>query len=79
MARKTPRPAIFPLSNPTVRSEAKPDDLLRWTDGRALVATGSPYPPAVLGGRAWIISQCNNVFIFPAVGLGVVGLEAPTA
>jgi malate dehydrogenase (oxaloacetate-decarboxylating) len=76
MARKTPRPAIFPLSNPTTRSEAKPEDLIRWTDGRALVATGSPYPPAVLGGRAWIISQCNNVFIFPAVGLAVAASGA---
>jgi len=76
MARKTTRPVIFPLSNPTARAEAKPEDLIRWTDGRALVATGSPYPPAVLGGRAWIISQCNNVFIFPAVGLGVVASGA---
>ena len=76
MARKTERPVIFPLSNPTSRAEAKPEDLIRWTDGKALVATGSPYPPAVLGGRAWIISQCNNVFIFPAVGLGVVASRA---
>ncbi len=76
MARKTERPVIFPLSNPTAHAEAKPEDLIRWTDGRALVATGSPYPPAVLGGRAWIISQCNNVFIFPAVGLGVVASGA---
>ncbi len=71
MARKTPRPVIFPLSNPTARAEAKPEDLIRWTEGRALVATGSPSPPAVLGGRAYLISQCNNVFVFPAVGLGV--------
>jgi malate dehydrogenase (oxaloacetate-decarboxylating) len=76
MARKTPRPVIFPLSNPTARAEARPEDLIRWTDGRALVATGSPCPPAVLGGRAWIISQCNNVFVFPAVGLGVVAAGA---
>ncbi len=76
MARKTARPAIFPLSNPTTRSEARPEDLIRWTEGRALVATGSPYPPAVLGGRAWIISQCNNVFIFPAVGLAAVASGA---
>jgi malate dehydrogenase (oxaloacetate-decarboxylating) len=76
MAKKTGRPVIFPLSNPTSRAEAKPEDIIRWTDGRALVATGSPYPPAVLGGRAWIISQCNNVFIFPAVGLGVVASGA---
>ncbi len=76
MARKTARPVIFPLSNPTARAEARPEDLIRWTDGRALVATGSPYPPAVLGGRAWIISQCNNVFIFPAVGLGIAASGA---
>ena len=76
MAAKTPRPVIFPLSNPTARAEARPEDLIKWTDGRALVATGSPCPPAVLGGRAWIISQCNNVFIFPAVGLGVVAAGA---
>ncbi len=76
MARKTPRPVIFPLSNPTARAEAKPEDLIRWTDGRALVATGSPSPPAVLGGRAYLISQCNNVFVFPAVGLGVVAAHA---
>ncbi len=76
MAAKTPRPVIFPLSNPTARAEARPEDLIRWTDGRALVATGSPCPPAVLGGRAWIISQCNNVFIFPAVGLGVAAAGA---
>ena len=76
MARKTDRPVIFPLSNPTARAEAKPEDLIRWTDGHALVATGSPYPPAVLGGRAWIISQCNNVFIFPAVGLGIAASGA---
>ncbi|HEY3351476.1 MAG TPA: NAD-dependent malic enzyme [Thermoanaerobaculia bacterium] len=76
MAGKTPRPVIFPLSNPTARAEARPEDLIKWTDGRALVATGSPCPPAVLGGRAWIISQCNNVFIFPAVGLGVAAAGA---
>jgi len=76
MAAKTARPVIFPLSNPTARAEARPEDLIRWTEGRALVATGSPCAPAVLGGRAWIISQCNNVFIFPAVGLGVVAAGA---
>ena len=76
MAAKTPRPVIFPLSNPTARAEARPEDIIKWTDGRALVATGSPCPPAVLGGRAWIISQCNNIFIFPAVGLGVVAAGA---
>jgi malate dehydrogenase (oxaloacetate-decarboxylating) len=76
MARKTTRPVIFPLSNPTARSEAKPRDLIRWTDGRALIATGSPFAPADFEGRQIPIAQCNNVFIFPAVGLGVVASGA---
>jgi malate dehydrogenase (oxaloacetate-decarboxylating) len=72
MARKVERPVIFPLSNPTAHSEARPDDLIRRTGGRALVATGSPYAPVQYEGRLIPIAQCNNVFIFPAVGLGVV-------
>jgi malate dehydrogenase (oxaloacetate-decarboxylating) len=76
MARKVQRPIIFPLSNPTDRSEAKADDLIRWTDGRALVATGSPFEPVPYGGRTIPIAQCNNVFIFPAMGLGVVAAGA---
>jgi malate dehydrogenase (oxaloacetate-decarboxylating) len=72
MASKVERPIIFPLSNPTEKSEARPEDLIRWTDGRALVATGSPYKPVQFGGRAIPISQCNNVYIFPAVGLAVM-------
>jgi len=67
MARKTPRPIIFPLSNPTEKSEATAEDLLRWTGGRALVASGSPFPN---------VAQCNNIYIFPAVGLGVVASRA---
>jgi malate dehydrogenase (oxaloacetate-decarboxylating) len=76
MARKVQRPIIFPLSNPTSKSEAKPDDLIQWTEGRALVATGSPFPPVHYGGKTIPIAQCNNVFIFPAMGLGVVASDA---
>ena len=76
MARKVERPIIFPLSNPTAKSEAKADDLIHWTDGRALVATGSPFAPVSYGGRTIPIAQCNNIFIFPAMGLGVVASGA---
>ena len=76
MARRVQRPIIFPLSNPTAKSEATPYDLMRWTDGRALVATGSPFEPVSYGGRVVTIAQCNNVYIFPAVGLGVVASGA---
>jgi malate dehydrogenase (oxaloacetate-decarboxylating) len=76
MAANVRRPIIFPLSNPTSRSEADPADVARWTDGRALVATGSPYPPMDVDGASVPVAQCNNVFIFPAVGLGVVASQA---
>jgi malate dehydrogenase (oxaloacetate-decarboxylating) len=76
MADGVPRPIIFPLSNPTSHSEADPADLARWTGGRALVATGSPFPPLEVDGRLVPVAQCNNVFIFPAVGLGVVAARA---
>jgi len=76
MAAHTRRPIIFPLSNPTARSEADPADLARWTGGRVLVATGSPYPPLELDGQQVPVGQSNNVFIFPAVGLGVLAARA---
>jgi malate dehydrogenase (oxaloacetate-decarboxylating) len=76
MARHVDRPIIFPLSNPTSKSEAIPADLFSWTNARALVATGSPYPPVKSDHGPIQIGQCNNSFIFPGVGLGVIASGA---
>jgi len=72
MARHTARPIIFPLSNPSSKAEATPHDLLKWTDGRALVGTGSPFPPIEINGKKVRVSQVNNSFIFPGLALGIL-------
>lgn len=76
MASQTEHPIIFPLSNPTTRCEAIPEDLIRWTDGRALVATGSPFKAVQFNERNYAISQCNNHYMFPAMGLGILAVGA---
>jgi malate dehydrogenase (oxaloacetate-decarboxylating) len=74
--RNCPNPLVMPLSNPTSRVEATPQEVLDWTGGEALVATGSPFPPVEVNGRHIPIAQCNNAYIFPGVGLGVVAANA---
>jgi malate dehydrogenase (oxaloacetate-decarboxylating) len=76
LAAKTDRPIIFPLSNPTSRAEAHPAELDHWTDGRALIATGSPFAPLLRNGVERAVAQCNNVYIFPAMGLAVTAAQA---
>ncbi|MCX6989221.1 MAG: NAD-dependent malic enzyme [Chlamydiae bacterium] len=76
MAKKVHRPIILPLSNPTVKAEARPKDLIEWTQGRAIIATGSPFPPVEYQGKVFSIAQCNNACIFPGLGLGVIAVKA---
>lgn len=76
MGELTERPVVMPFSNPTSKCEAHPADILKWTDGRALVASGSPFEPVVLAGKTHRIGQGNNVYIFPGVGLGALSANA---
>jgi malate dehydrogenase (oxaloacetate-decarboxylating) len=76
MAKHTVRPVIFPLSNPSSRSEATPRDLLDWTEGRALIGTGSPFEPVSIWGKKVRIDQTNNSYIFPGLALGIIASKA---
>jgi malate dehydrogenase (oxaloacetate-decarboxylating) len=77
MARHTERPVIFPLSNPTSNSEARPQDLVEWTGGRVVMGTGSPFPAIERGGREFKVDQTNNSYIFPGVGVAAIALKIP--
>jgi malate dehydrogenase (oxaloacetate-decarboxylating) len=72
MASHTDRPIIFPLSNPTSSTEAAPADLIAWTDGRALIATGSPFRPVTHKGITYVIGQADNAMLYPGLGLGAI-------
>jgi malate dehydrogenase (oxaloacetate-decarboxylating) len=76
MAKHSDRPIIFPLSNPTSRSEATPQDLMDWTEGRALIGTGSPFEPVRVGGKKIPVPQTNNSYIFPGLALGILASKA---
>jgi malate dehydrogenase (oxaloacetate-decarboxylating) len=76
MAKHSDRPVIFPLSNPTSRSEATAQDLMDWTEGRALIGTGSPFEPVNVGGKKVPVTQTNNSYIFPGLALGIVASKA---
>lgn len=76
MAQHVEHPIIFPLSNPTDKCEAQPKDLLEWTDGKAIIAAGSPFDPVIFKGKTIRIAQCNNAFVFPGIGLGVIAAKA---
>ncbi|PHM37838.1 NAD-dependent malic enzyme [Xenorhabdus innexi] len=76
MHKHCERPIVMPLSNPTSRVEARPEDIINWTEGKALVATGSPFSPVQYEGQEFPIAQCNNSYIFPGIGLGVIASGA---
>ncbi len=76
MARDVERPVIFPLSNPTSRSEATPEQLMAWSEGRVLIGTGSPFPPLHWNGSTRKVNQTNNSYVFPGIGLGVLAAGA---
>jgi malate dehydrogenase (oxaloacetate-decarboxylating) len=76
MAQINQRPIIFPLSNPTSQAEAIPEDLQTWTEGRAVIGTGSPFPPLTRNGVKFKVDQTNNSYIFPGVGLGAIAVKA---
>jgi malate dehydrogenase (oxaloacetate-decarboxylating) len=76
MAKHVERPTIFPLSNPTEKVEAVPEDILRWTDGKALLATGSPFADVTYNDTVYPVSQCNNYLAFPGIGLGLIAIKA---
>ena len=75
MVSQDERPIIFPLSNPSRQVEAHPSDVVRWTDGRAIIACGSPYAPVEYNGKTYPIAQCNNAYIFPGIGLGIIATK----
>jgi malate dehydrogenase (oxaloacetate-decarboxylating) len=76
MAAHVRRPVVFPLSNPTERSEATPADICAWTEGRAVIGTGSPFPPIARDGRSCRVDQTNNAYVYPGIGLGAIAVEA---
>jgi malate dehydrogenase (oxaloacetate-decarboxylating) len=76
MADRVRRPVIFPLSNPTERAEATPQDLMEWTEGRVVIGTGSPFPPVERDGHTFRIDQTNNAYVYPGIGLGAIAAKA---